>query len=36
MISKELKDVMVNLRLPGAVPTLSEQITYANQKKLLT
>lgn len=34
MISKELKDVMVNLRLSGAVATLSERISYANQKKL--
>jgi len=34
MISKELKDVMVNLRLSGAVATLPERISYANQKKL--
>jgi len=34
MVSKELKDVMVNLRLSGAIATLPERISYANQKKL--
>ncbi|MHB8153951.1 MAG: ATP-binding protein [Candidatus Humimicrobiaceae bacterium] len=34
MISKELKDALVNLRLSGIVPTLSERISYAKSKKL--
>lgn len=34
MISKELKDAMVNLRLSGIIPTLSDRISYARSKKL--
>lgn len=34
MISKELKDALVNLRLSGIIPTLAERISYARSKKL--
>lgn len=34
MISKDLKDALVNLRLSGIIPTLSERISYAKSKKL--
>ncbi len=34
MISKDLKDALVNLRLSGIIPTLSERISYARSKKL--
>ncbi len=33
-ISKELKEVMVGLRLSGIVVTLPERISYAVSKKL--
>jgi len=34
MISKELKDALVYLRLSGILPTLAERISYARSKKL--
>jgi DNA replication protein DnaC len=34
IITKELKDAMVSLRLSGIIPTLPERISYANSKKL--
>jgi len=34
IISKELKDSMINLRLSGVINTLPEQIEYAKSKKL--
>jgi len=34
MITKELKDLMTNLRLSGIINTLPEQIEYAKSKKL--
>jgi len=34
MISKELKEALVNLRLSGIIPTLAERISYAKSKKL--
>lgn len=36
IITKELKDAMVYLRLTGIIPTLPERISYANSKKLTT
>jgi DNA replication protein DnaC len=34
IITRELKDAMVSLRLSGIIPTLPERISYANSKKL--
>jgi len=36
IISKELKDAMVFLRLSGILATLDERISYANSKKITT
>lgn len=34
VVSKELKQVLTNLRLSGIIPTLPERISYAEQSKL--